>query len=363
MGTVSRLPEKVRMTAPIIASEGEAFDSAHDLVRRLQSLPESSTLNDRTVVTMISESGLTGISLPPEAGGADVSNAVLGEVILSVATASRLAGSLLSSHLYCVELLRELPLAGPAAYFHARALAGDIFHLADAQENASTLAPELGKPGWRLNGRVDASEDLIHADWIVLINPAPAGGEHIVFLPRMTPGLRLWDNHASFHNVHVDGDCVFEIDDLHAVTAEPVGQLLKSAERLGWAEKKLNEALSSHVRAVPQRQFGQDYLSLLGLTVSRLENGKAALERAGGKIDNAQVNPGEAAAKNATFSAAIALSSAAEALDLATELFHLHPEARREMNPTAHASGSVGMDIDPYGHAPIGATILDVSLH
>ena len=53
MGTVSRLPEKVRMTAPIIASEGEAFDSAHDLVRRLQSLTDAgptAALSERRVV-------------------------------------------------------------------------------------------------------------------------------------------------------------------------------------------------------------------------------------------------------------------------------------------------------------------------
>lgn len=355
------------MTAPIIGSEAEAFDTAHDIVRRLATFGDASAapeLHARAIVGMLAGSGLLGISVSSDSGGADVSNAVLGEIVLKVAAANKLAAAYLSNHLYCTELLRDISLSGPAGYFHGRALAGDLFHLADAiNGNAATLLPELGKPGWRLNGSVEATEDMIHADFIVLISPLPSGGEAVCFLPRMTPGMRLRDNQASFQNVHVGSDCLFEIDDLQATTAEPVGHLLKSAERLGWAERKLNDTLARHVRSVPQKKFGQDYLSLLGLTVSRLENGKAALERAGGKIDVAQVNPGELTIKNATFSATIAHSSAAEAFDLASELHEFHPEAKRDAHVAGNAFGSVAIDIDPYGHVPIGATMLDGSLH
>jgi alkylation response protein AidB-like acyl-CoA dehydrogenase len=367
MGTVSRLPEKIRMIAPIIESEAEAFDSVHDMARELGStMDENPTeqADERSIISAVANSGLLGISTPSEAGGADVSNALLGEIVLKVAANNRLAAAYLTNHLYCVELLRNLPLPGPAAFFHARALAGDVFHLPDVTNgNAATLLPEMGKPGWRLHGSVEAAVDLIHADWVVVICPMPSGGDCVAFLPRITPGMRLSDNQASFQNVHVDSDCLFEIDDLQSLTAEPLGQLLKSAERLGWAESKLNDTLARHVRRVPPQTFGQDYLSLLGLTVSRLESGKAALERAGGKIDVAQVNPGETTIKNATFSAAIALSSAAEAFDLATELNGFHPQGKRDGHQPGTTPGHCALDIDPYGHVPIGATILDGSLH
>jgi alkylation response protein AidB-like acyl-CoA dehydrogenase len=357
MGTVSRLPEKFRPIAPIIVSEAEAFDGAHTLIRYLSSANDgfSARRQSFSISPAIVGSGLLGITVPPEQGGADVSNIALGEIVLATAAADRVAAMSLASHFHSVELLRGASATGPCDFFYSRALAGDLFLMAGTIDDVTDvgglrLAREASKPGLRLNGTVQTTIDPIHADWIV-IHAAGETGEHAVFIPRMTAGLRLTPEQISFSNVHVDADCFVPLADCTIATAGPLDNLLRAAQRLGWAERTLNDKLAQHARPSmrQRRTVGTEYLSALGLTVSRLESGKAALERAGGRLDTAQVNGDADTVQKATFSSAIALSSAAEAFDLASEIGTDHHAAWDSM--------------DPYGHAPIGARLLENSIH
>lgn len=358
MGTVSRLPEKVRIIVPTIESEAEAFDGVHTLIRQLSTTKDALAANVRSSCPLpaIAASGLLGITVPPEQGGADVSNIVLGEIILSLASANRMAAALLASHFHSIELLRGCNATGPSDYFYKQALAGDLFLMIGNIDDTADfgnlrLTPETGKPGWRLNGSVKSAIDPIHADWIVIHNTSDDRTEHAVFIPRLTAGLRLTAEGIGFSNVHVDADCFVSLTDHAVATAGPLDNLLQSAQKLGWAERELEDRVALHARpSTPRRAVDAEYLSALGLTVSRIENGKAALERAGRKIDNAQVNGDAETVRDATFSAAIALSSAAEAFDLASEI---------EVDHRHSAWGRM----DPYGHAPIGARLLENSLH
>lgn len=353
MGTVSRLPEKIRITIPTIASEAEAFDGIHTLIRHLSSASDNYLHFDRAVAPLIpaiAGSGLLGITTPPEWGGADISNIVLAKIMASAAAASRMAAACLASHFCSIELLRGSPSAGSSGYFYSRAMAGDLFLMTGGMDSTlddtgARLQPETGKPGWRLNGNLEASIDPIHADWIVL-KASAEDREHAVFIPRMTAGLRLTPERASFSNVHIDADCFVPLARPAISTAAPLYDLLQAAQRLGWANRKLYDRVAMHSSpSAPQGAFGQGYLSTLGLIVSRIENGKAALERAGRKIDAAQVNTDSDTTERASFLSAIALSSAAEAFDLAGEIGDDH-------QPTA-------CEVDLYGHAPLGARLLE----
>jgi alkylation response protein AidB-like acyl-CoA dehydrogenase len=302
----------------------------------------------------ISGSGLLGITVPSEFGGADVSNTVLAEIMLTIASASPRAAAWLASHFYGIELLRGSPATGPSGYFYGRALAGELILTMGETDTASAgglrLRPEVGKPGFRLSGGMELTTDPIHADWLA-ISIAIDSGEHAIFVPRMTAGLRLAVDQVTFNNVHVDAGCVVALAGHALSTAEPLGHLLQSAQKLGWAERKLEDTLALHCRPSMRQQASRpEYLSALGLIVSRLENGKAALERAGQKIDAAQVSPDENTVQKAAFSSAIALSSAAETFDLAAAI-----DTGRQP-----AAWNV---IDPYGHAPIGARLLENSMH
>ena len=346
------------MIAPIIESESEAFDGVHALIRHLSAANDGFMPADSgasSLFSMIACSGLLGITVPSEYGGADVSNMVLGEIVLSAASADRTAAAWLASHFHSVELLRGSPAAGPCGYFYGRALAGDLFMtIGDAGGTSKigtlTLLPETAKPGWRLNGCLESTIDPIHADWIV-IRFSDHSGDRTAFIPRMTTGLRLTPEQVNFSNVHIDADCFVSLAAHHLATAEPLANLLQSAQKLGWAERKLNEMVALHARTPPRRRtLGRQYLSALGLIVSRIENGKAALERAGRKIDTAQVNTDEETTRKAIFSAEIALAGASEAYDLAAEI------DTDRLPPNWNS-------MDPYGHAPIGARLLENSLH
>jgi alkylation response protein AidB-like acyl-CoA dehydrogenase len=357
MGTVSRLPEKVRMTAPIIESESEAFDGVHTLIRRLSPANDGFAPASNGIPSLfpaIADSGLLGITVPSEFGGADISNTVLAEIVLSTASANRMAAAWLASHFHSIELLRGSPATGPSSYFYGRILAGDLFLAAGPAElgqfHAVTLSPEAGRPGFRLTGSMESPIDPIHADWIVICLSDHAG-EHAIFIPRMTTGLRLTPEKISFKNVHVDADCFVTLAPRTLSTAVPISDLLQAAQKLGWAERELADTVALHARpSLRRRPVGPEYLSALGLTVSRIESAKAALERAGRKIDTAQVNGDEEAVQKAAFASEIAVSSAAEAFDLAAEIdTDRQPSAWNRM--------------DPYGHAPIGARLLENSIH
>jgi alkylation response protein AidB-like acyl-CoA dehydrogenase len=357
MGTVSRLPEKFRVNAPIIVSEAEAFDGVHVLIRQLSAANDGFAPRRDTspVFPALAGSGLLGITIPSDQGGVDVSNIVLGEIMLSVASANRMAAAALASHFHSIELLRGAATSGVSDYFYGRALAGDFFLMAGAIDDGAggdlRLTPETGKPGWRLNGKVESAIDPIHADWIV-IRVSDEGGEHAIFVPRITAGLRLTPEEVDFVNVHVGADCFVTLADHAVSTAAPLDDLLQSAQKLGWAERKLNDRVAVHARpSMRSGALATDYLSSLGLTVSRIESGKAALERAGRRIDTAQVNIDADACEKAAFAAAIALSSAAEAFDLACEI------------ETDHLPIMSWSRLDPYGHAPIGARLLESSVH
>jgi alkylation response protein AidB-like acyl-CoA dehydrogenase len=353
MGTVSRLPEKIRVNAPIMVSEAEAFDGVHVLIRQLSAASDSFSRgrDAASLFPTLVSSGLLGITIPSEQGGADVSNTVLSEIMLALASADRMAAAALASHLHSIELLRGAAATGAPDYFYGRALAGELFLMAgaidDSGEGSPRLEPETGKPGWRLNGAVASTIDPIHADWIV-IRVSDAADEHAIFVPRITAGLRLTTDEVSFNNVHIDADCFVTLPDHAVSTAAPLGNLLQSAQKLGWAERKLNDRVAVHARPSMRSHA---YLSSLGLTVSRIESGKAALERAGRRIDTAQVNTDADAVEKAAFASAIALSSAAEAFDLACEI------------ETNHQPMMSWSRLDPYGHAPIGARLLESSVH
>lgn len=357
MGTVSRLPEKIRITVSTIASEAEAFDGIHTLIRRLSPANgghRHSALGLAALIPAIAGSGLLGITTPSEFGGADISNIVLGKIMVSAAATSRMTAACLASHFYSIELLRGATATDSAGYFYGRALAGDLFlmigSIGSMPDGADvTLRPETDKPGWRLTGSLKVGTDPIHADWIV-IRTCGEDGEHAMLVPRMTAGLRLTPERVSFSNVHIDADCLIPLPRPVVSTAAPVDNLLQAAQKLGWAESKLNDWIAVHSGPAKRLSvLGPGYLSTLGLIVSRIENGKAALERAGRKIDTAQINTDTETTEKATFLSAIALSSAAEAFDLACEL----EDTRQPM-----ACG-----LDPYGHAPIGARLLENRVH
>jgi alkylation response protein AidB-like acyl-CoA dehydrogenase len=104
-------------------------DSAlRDRERRLP-LPE---------LDVFSRSGLWGISVPKEYGGAGVSNVTLAKVIALIAQAPTLAGQIPQNHFYALEVLRVNGSPEQKKRLYAEVLAGQRFGNALAELGTKT---------------------------------------------------------------------------------------------------------------------------------------------------------------------------------------------------------------------------------
>ncbi|KRD60401.1 SfnB family sulfur acquisition oxidoreductase [Ensifer sp. ENS10] len=369
MGTISRLSEKTRAPAHRIESEEEALSIARELAAEFaKSANERDT--DRILpfdeLDALAQSGLLAITVPPEYDGIDVSNAVLAEITAILSEADSSIGQIPQNHFYILEALRTDGTEEQKAFFFGRALAGDRFGNALSERGTKTvgdyatrLAPD--GPGFRLNGRKYYSTGVLFAEWIVVFALDPNDKLTMSFLPRGAEGLQVIDDWDGFgqrttgsgttvlQNVYVTADAVvrhhrgFE----RPTTIGSVGQIIHAGIDLGIARAAFAETLNfvrDHAR--PWMDSGveraaDDPLTIarIGQLAIRLEAATATVERAGKKVDVAQINGTEESVVEATLAVAAAKVLTTEiALEASNTLFEL----------AGTASTKIGLNLDRH---------------
>ena len=94
---------------PIIRSDAEALSVARELAAHFK---RDSALRDRErrlpfdELELFSHTGLWGITVPKEYGGAGVSNVTLAQVVALIAAADASLGQIPQNHFYALEVLR-----------------------------------------------------------------------------------------------------------------------------------------------------------------------------------------------------------------------------------------------------------------
>ena len=369
MGTISRLSEKTRAPAHRIESEEEALSIARELAAEFAgSANERDT--DRILpfdeLDALAQSGLLAITVPPEYDGIDVSNAVLAEITAILSEADSSIGQIPQNHFYILEALRNDGTEEQKAFFFGRALAGDRFGNALSERGTKTvgdyetrLSPD--GPGFRLNGRKYYSTGVLFAEWIVVFALDPNDKLTMAFVPRGAEGLQIIDDWDGFgqrttgsgttvlQNVYVAADAVvrhhrgFE----RPTTIGSVGQIIHAGIDLGIARAAFAETLDfvrNHAR--PWMDSGveraaDDPLTIarIGQLAIRLEAATATVERAGKKVDVAQINGTEESVIEATLAVAAAKVLTTEiALDASNTLFEL----------AGTASTKIGLNLDRH---------------
>ncbi|QRY65263.1 SfnB family sulfur acquisition oxidoreductase (plasmid) [Ensifer sp. PDNC004] len=369
MGTISRLSEKTRAPAHRIESEEEALSIARALAAEFAgSANERDT--DRILpfdeLDALAQSGLLAITVPPEYDGIDVSNAVLAEVTAILSEADSSIGQIPQNHFYILEALRTDGTEEQKAFFFGRALAGDRFGNALSERGTKTvgdyetrLSPD--GPGFRLNGRKYYSTGVLFAEWIVVFALDPNDKLTMAFVPRGAEGLQIIDDWDGFgqrttgsgttvlQNVYVAADAVvrhhrgFE----RPTTIGSVGQIIHAGIDLGIARAAFAETLDfvrNHAR--PWMDSGveraaDDPLTIarIGQLAIRLEAATATVERAGKKVDVAQINGTEESVVEATLAVAAAKVLTTEiALEASNTLFEL----------AGTASTKIGLNLDRH---------------
>ncbi|QJE01933.1 SfnB family sulfur acquisition oxidoreductase [Massilia forsythiae] len=284
----------------------------------------------------IRQSGLWGITVPREYGGAGVSYATLARVIALLAAADGSIGQIPQNHYFIIEIIRHEGSEQQKRFFFERVLAGDHFGNAlvepdvrRPEDRKVSLTRDAGGEGWRVSVRKFYSTGALFAEWVP-VAVGDADRKHwLAIYPRDAEGLSVIDDWAAFGQRTTASGSVL-VDDAylaphllvpHTLNADhvkpvaPIGQVLHAAIDTGIARAAF-EATIAFIRArnplppdaPPGTPWEEDQLSIreVGELAVALHGAEALLERAGLAIDRAW----QTAAAHDWTRAAVAVSEA-----------------------------------------------------
>jgi SfnB family sulfur acquisition oxidoreductase len=309
----------------VITSDEQALIVASDLA---EDFKRDSALRDRErrlphpELEAFSRSGLWGISVPREYGGAGVSNVTLAKVIALIAQADGSLGQIPQNHFYALEVLRVNGSEAQKKRLYAEVLAGQRFGNAlaelgtkTAHDRTTRLTRDVqdGRDGYRINGRKFYSTGAIYAQRIPTSVVDEQGVQQLAFVPAGSQGLNVIDDWSGFgQRTTGSGSVVFEdvfvaAEDVipfqsafeRPTTVGPLAQILHAAIDTGIARAAYEDALHFvRTKTRPWIDSGNDKASEDPLTLKsfghlsiRLHATEALLERSGEFLDAAQAEP------------------------------------------------------------------------
>ena len=361
MPLIAPLPEMPR----IVADDAEAIAIATALAAEFA--PGASERDRNRILpwdelSRYSASGLWGITVPREDGGADVSAVTLARVIAIIAASDGSLAQIPQNHFYALQILRSGGSADQRRFFHRQALSGHRFGNAVAEIGAKdfkrrTRLTRAG--GLRLNGSKFYCTGAIYAHWIPVLAVDDDERQQMVFVPREAAGITVTDDWDGFGQ-RVTGSGSVRLEDVavrpewvvpfqdsfeRATPIGPHAQIMHAAIDLGIGQGAFTE-MTRFIknRARPWIDAGveradQDPLTIAGVgeVALRLRAAEAALDRAGRALDDAQADPTDHTVAQASLAvaAARALTTTAGLL-AANKLF--------ELTGTSATSGADNLD-------------------
>ncbi|MGF6091867.1 SfnB family sulfur acquisition oxidoreductase [Pseudomonas sp. 18173] len=341
-------------SAHVIGDDAEAIRVAHEIAALLQDGACERDLTRQVpaeVVDAFSNSGLWGITVPREYGGAEVSCATLARVIAIVSAADPSLGQIPQNH-YC--LLEDIRLQGShdqKRFFFDLALAGNRFANALSEtggKNVQDIRTRLVAEGegYRIDGRKGYCTGSLYAHWLGVLALDSEDRAQLAFVPRHAEGLKVvddWDSigqrTTSSGTVLVEGLWVpaFNLFPTYRsyerpTLAGPFAQITTAAIDAGIARAALHDTIGFvREQARPWIDAGvqkasEDPLTIIqvGALDIRLEAAEALLERAGLVLDQARVAPDEQSVALASLAVARAKVLTTEiAIEASNKLFEL----------------------------------------
>ncbi|MGL5969775.1 MAG: SfnB family sulfur acquisition oxidoreductase [Kluyvera sp.] len=346
---IQQAPDAYRIT-----SDEEALSIAHEIAAFLQtgaSERDLSGIVPAEVVNTYSNSGLWGITVPREFGGAEVSAATLASVIAIVSAADPALGQIPQNH-YC--LLEDIRLQGSddqRRFFFELALSGHRFANALSETGGKTVQDIQTRltqtsQGLRINGRKGYCTGSLYAHWLGVLALDDEGRAQLAFVPHNAPGLTVVNDWACLGQRTTSSGTVLAdnlpVESFNLIPswksydtptlAGPFAQLTTAAIDAGIARAALNDTVSfvnqfarPWIDAGVERA-GDDPLTIhqIGVLDSRIAAAEALLEQAGKVLDrykHLQTEETVALASLAVARAKIFTTEAA--LETASRLFEL----------------------------------------
>lgn len=340
--------------AHVIASDREAIEIAQDLA---QEFAQGSAERDRQrklpylELEKLSESGLFGITVPKEYGGAYVSNVTLAEVTKILSEGDSSIGQIPQNHFYMVEALRLNGTEGQKRHFFRLVLEGKRFGNAFCEIGTKTATSfktrvVRSESGYVLNGKKFYSTGALFADVVPVVALDEEDQTVVVFVDRDAEGLTIIDDWSSFgqrttasgttiiENVKVEESAILRhyLAFEQQTTMGAIAQIIHAAVDVGIARAALKDTLDfvrNHTRPwidLELERGNEDPLTIfsVGKLEIKLHAAEALLRRAGEFIDRALVDQTEASAIEASIAVAEAKVLAEQASILITnKLFEL----------------------------------------
>jgi alkylation response protein AidB-like acyl-CoA dehydrogenase len=189
-----------------IKSEQEALEAAQRIAEQIR--PTSGARDkDRRLpfeeIEWFSQSGLWGITVPKEYGGAGVSTPVFTEVVAIISEADASLGQIPQNHYANVEEIRLIGTETQKAFFFERILKGDRLGNAAVERSGKSVLENKTKlvidgDGYLLTGEKFYSTGALFAHWVPVRVTDPDGNRVVVIVNRRSEGLTVIDDWSSF---------------------------------------------------------------------------------------------------------------------------------------------------------------------
>ncbi|RCG27822.1 SfnB family sulfur acquisition oxidoreductase [Sphaerisporangium album] len=341
--------------AHVIADETEALAVAQELAAAFHAGAAERDAQRKlphAELDRLSATGLLGITVPREHGGADVPARVLAEVMRLLASGDASLAQIPQSHFVYINVLRRQGSPDQQRFFFREVLDGRRF--GNAQSEAGTkhvqdirtrLTP--ASDGWYLlDGLKHYSTGALFADWIPVLARTEDDALHVAYIPRDAAGVTVVDDWEGMgqrttasgtvrlENVSVPADRVvphhltFQGPQLHGAVA----QLLHAAIDAGIAASALDEAVRFvRTKSRPWFESGYDTAAEEPLLIQRfgelslkVRAADALLDAAGRAVDAATADLTDATAGEASIAVAAAkVQAATAAVEVADALFEV----------------------------------------
>jgi SfnB family sulfur acquisition oxidoreductase len=315
-------------------------------------------------VQQYSASGLWGITIPKQFGGAGVSYKTLAEVVKIISSADSSLGQIAQNHWAFLEHIRLDASLEQQEFFFAQVLQGKRFGNAFSEKGSKTVADLTTKIEFKdghtvINGQKFFATGALLAHWIPVVAISEEGKPFAALVPQHTPGLTIVNDWSGFgqrttvsgsvhlNNVQVDLKYIVPIYQAfqRPTAAGAISQFIQSAIDAGIARGAIDETIA-YVRAHARpwidsglEQASQDPYTIanIGELKIKLRAAEAVLALAGEAIDQALLNPTEETVSEATL-------ITAESKVLTTEIALLAANKLFELSGTRSTLSELNLD-------------------
>ncbi|WP_144109580.1 SfnB family sulfur acquisition oxidoreductase [Paraburkholderia sp. BCC1886] len=254
-----------RREAHVIGSDAEALAAADRLALQLSGGAAARDQQRRLPheeLALFSASGLGGITVPREYGGADVSFVTLAEVFAILSEADPSVGQIPQNHFGFLNVIRTLGSESQKRRYFAGVLAGKRLGNAGPERgsrNTTDIQTRLTRVDGqlRVSGRKFYSTGALFADWVPTKLLDDEGRMVAAIIERDTPGLTVIDDWSGFgqrttasgsvlfNDVVVDPDSVLPLWQSAGEPSliGPVSQIIQAAIDAGIARAAVRETV------------------------------------------------------------------------------------------------------------------------